>query len=196
MKKTIYLDVKQVPQRLLGGYNGRKLKASIGDSVTLFNTSWDGGSRSTYVAVEIATGEAKSLPGNPSPPQFGGNMEGQTIELKPGYMIRENSIFCGKHMGLTFHMLEENAQSLLPASDELTMPEKIVLAATAGLKASYGGVKNFRFVEANRDTGIELEQWESAKSALIERKLLNKAGAITVSGRNAIGDTRLYSLTG
>lgn len=191
MTQTIHLDPKQVPARLLGTYTGRKLKARVADSVTLMDTSWSGGTRSTYLAVELATGRAASLPGNPDPVQFGGNQEGKSIDLKPGFMIREHSIFCGKDMGLTFHLLDVDAQKFLPAEEELTKPEKIVLAATAGLKASYGGIKNFRFVEASKDTGIELADWEAAKAALIERKLLNRAGAITVTGRNAIGDTRL-----
>jgi hypothetical protein len=80
----------------------------------------------------------------------------------------------------------------LPAvSEELTDDESIVLCATACLKASYGGVSNLRYREAHRITSITEERWDTAKAALIDRKLLNRAGAITSKGRNAIGDKRL-----
>ena len=51
----------------------RKTKAFIytRESVTLHGTYWDGGSRSTYTAVELATGRNKGAP-QYAPPQFGG----------------------------------------------------------------------------------------------------------------------------
>ena len=36
--------------------------------------------------------------------------------------------------------------------------------------------------------------WDATKAALIARKLLNAAGAITTEGRNAIGSIDLYRL--
>ena len=55
-------------------------------------------------------------------------------------------------------------------------------------------INNYRFHEANRETGIDSGSWASAKAALIGRKLLNRAGAITVSGKNAAGHGGLYEL--
>ena len=44
-----------------------------------------------------------------------------------------------------------------------------------------------RYVKARRDSKIACpEAWETAKAALIARKLLTAAGAITPAGRNAI----------
>ena len=60
-----------------------------------------------------------------------------------------------------------------------------VTHATCSLKSSYGGVSNYRFHEARRYTGITAERYEAAKASLIARKLLNKAGAVTVEGQNA-----------
>jgi hypothetical protein len=100
----------------------------------------------------------------------------------------EHSIFCGKDMGLTIHIHPANANRLLPAPVELTWAERTVLLATMSWKSSYAGVSNYRFVEAQRTCGITLPEWENAKQSLIARKLLNKAGAVTVDGRNAIPD--------
>lgn len=189
--KAVYLEKSQVPAALIGSYTGRKFKARVSDSVTLRNTYWSGGTRSTYRAASLANGESRALPGNPAPYHFGGNMEGQTIDLVPGYAIVEHSIFCGKDMGLVFHIHPDNAQKLLPDTADLDAFETIVLAATATYKASYGGIKNFRLHEAHSSTKITLDDWNAAKSRLMARKYLNKAGAITPAGRNALGDKRL-----
>jgi hypothetical protein len=82
----------------------------------------------------------------------------------------------------------------LPAPTELTEDEEIVLVATRSLKASYGGVSNYRLSEARRYTGIDLHRWETAKAMLIAKKLLNKAGAITVEGRNACPNHDLFHI--
>ena len=47
---------------------------------------------------------------------------------------------------------------------------------------TYGGVTDIRF----RESGLTRDAWDTASDALKSRKLLNKAGAITTSGRNAV----------
>ena len=76
-----------------------------------------------------------------------------------------------------------------PESD-LSRAQLIVLFATKSYKASYNGQDRFDMVSGDfRYTPdadmISREQWNIAKAELIERKLLNKAGAITVNGKNA-----------
>jgi hypothetical protein len=61
----------------------------------------------------------------------------------------------------------------------LSEDKRTVLAATAGRKASYGGVKDRRFHEAHRIRGITRERCNTAKASLIDCNLLNKAGAIS-----------------
>jgi hypothetical protein len=77
---------------------------------------------------------------------------------------------------------------MLPLSDSggLTLPEKIVLVATSSLKSSYGGIPNFRFTQAKSETGITQADWDLAKESLTKKGFLNKAGAITTSGKNAL----------
>ena len=75
--------------------------------------------------------------------------------------------------------------------EPFTADERTVLIATKSLKSSYGGVSNFRFHEANRSTGITLDRYNTAKSTLIGKKLLNAAGAVTIEGRNLAGSARL-----
>ena len=107
-------------------------------------------------------------------------------ELPPGIVLVEHSIFCGRDTGITVHVRPDNLDQLkLPDAPQLTDDERVVLKAT-GWKSSYAGIRNYRFVEARRTTGITRERYETAKTALIERKLFNRAGAITNAGRNAL----------
>jgi len=85
-----------------------------------------------------------------------------------------------------------NLSGLLPARTELSRNEQIVLCATRSLKSSYAGIKDYRFHEAHEETQIARGEWDEAKAQCIARGLLNKAGAITDSGRNAIGNARLW----
>jgi len=107
--------------------------------------------------------------------------------LPPGIVIVKHSIFCGKDTGITIYANANELVPLLPAKAELTSHENTVLTFTRSYKSSYAGVSNYRFYEASRATGIKIDEWNAAKAALIERKLLNKAGAITPAGRNAVG---------
>lgn len=70
----------------------------------------------------------------------------------------------------------------------------MVLAATRGLKSSYAGIKNYRFHAARESTGITEPEWNQAKDACMAKGLLNRAGAISDDGRNAIEWTQLESL--
>lgn len=83
---------------------------------------------------------------------------------------------------------------LIPPKPALAWAESVVLAATRSLKSSYAGIKNYRFYEAHERTGITETEWDSAKAVCIQKGLLNRAGAITDDGRNAIEWTRLESL--
>lgn len=167
------------------GYTGRKIKLNVTDKVRMLGTYWDGGSRSTYHGINLATMASVDLP-HFNPPQFGGPSSPPEIELKDNLAIVEWSVFCGKDTGLTINIQASNAAPLLPKPVELTDDELIVLSYTARLKSSYGGVSNYRFVQASRDGKITLDRWNASKVILGNRGLLDKRGAITNEGRNAL----------
>lgn len=75
--------------------------------------------------------------------------------------------------------------------DDVSKDEETVLIATRMWKNTYGGQKNLRFKNAQRETGITQERWEKAKENLIKNKYLTKAGALTTKGRNIAGDKML-----
>lgn len=229
--KTIYLDPLQVPAYLRGGYTGRQFKAVVTDSITVGRSAglWDGGSRETYTFVELATGRSVAFPCQQTAP---GDAQRQEFNspLPVGIAMVKHTTFCGKDLGLTFYVHPDSALKLLPApTAELSELGKLVLNATASLKASYNGKDRYEnskpygsMSHGERDARLtkvrdlfatkgnvklqsgkmasdriaELEawtnffpsrsEWDAAKADLIMAGYLNKAGAITVKGRNAL----------
>lgn len=150
---------------------------------------WDGGSRNYWCAVRLTDGATSVVPEN-------GTMFtpaiGECKELPADtVLVRYHA---GNHEYCEVYVKPENLNRfMLPAAVQLSREEFIVLSATRSLKSSYAGIKNYRFHEANTETGIQPGEWEAAKAGLIVKGLLNKAGAITDAGRNAIGNTQLYA---
>ena len=185
-------EIKQIALAAFPSYNGRSFQV-LPFSPMRLTSCWDGGSRSSFVIIDLATLRQAPIPENGTPFSNGGQIL-QISDLPVNGAVVEHSIFCGKDMGIRIYVGESNLTKLLPNNVEISWEEKIVLSATRTFKSSYAGRKDNRFYEANCETGIARENWETAKANLIEKRLLNKAGAITNEGLNAIGQTSLYAL--
>ena len=192
MNKTIYIEkpdsqLQAIYDKAFPGYTGRKFKISVltGNEMNLTGGYWDGGSKSTYVAVNLSTLQTFQPKGITAPPEFGGVSDIRTV-VPTGTVVVEHDIFCGKQMGLTIWVPADTTAPLLPeTTDEYTRDEKIVLNYTSRLKNSYGGETNIRFKEASiQYKDLTAEAWEIAKASLIGKKLLRKNGSITPDGRN------------
>jgi hypothetical protein len=173
-------------------YNGRKFRLEIATHPINVKSYWDGGSRDYFVFVQLSTLRAVEMPAQSA---YDVQIPGaHAVTLPDGIACVEHSIFCGKDSGITIHLAPSNATPFLPAPSDLSRWERIVLSATRSYKNSYNGVSDCRLMEAQRVTGITRDAWTMASDALKTKGLLNKAGAITVSGRNAIGQTDLHTL--
>jgi hypothetical protein len=192
---TVYLDIDQVPAQLRQGYAGRKFQAKVCEEVTIPMDAglWSGGSRDTYRVVRFEDGATIEPMRNQAP--WDKSRQDIPVKLAPGIAVIEHTIFCGKDLGLTFYVHPENARKLLPAPVELTALEKLVLEYTAHRKSSYMGRDRYQMAveDARYGYGENREklvpsrpEWDAAKQSLIARGFLNKAGAITTAGRNAI----------
>jgi hypothetical protein len=175
--------IQKIVRATFPSYHGRKFKIST-DIPSQLRSYWDGGSRDHYSFYQLSTGKCVDLPSNH--PMFEPNNPSELKELPPGMVIVKHSYFCGKDMGITIYANGCDITPLLPPKVELTDHERIVLRFTRGYKPSYAGIKNYRFHKASRETKITQDEWETAKSSLIMKKLLNKRGAITIDGRNAL----------
>ena len=198
---AIYLDARDVPATLRGGYRGSKFRVQVTESVNIPSHAglWDGGSRDVFSALRISDGTALAFPWQAEAPwsAYREHASGRTIDLKPGFAVVKHTTFCGNDMGLTFFLHPADAAPMLPApAAELTDAEKHVLASR-GFKSSYGGKDRYQMQRetvnpvwapaAERKPFPTRDEWTAAENALKARGLLNKAGAITPAGRNARG---------
>lgn len=202
MTPTIYVKgtepwVREIVQACYPDYEGTRdvqiHTRAENEPFKLWNDYWSEGSRSYWAAYSLERHKGIELPSiNPLrqlEPQI------DPVNLGPDVLMVELKVR-GVFKVPVIHA-HPNAidPRLLPVRTEITWAEKVVLLTTRSRKSSYAGIKDFRFSEAKRETGITWEEWEAAKSALIERKLLSAIGAITASGRNAVEGLRdLYQL--
>lgn len=195
--RQIWLDPAMVPQHLRGSYRGKMFKAVLTDRTTVPATAglWDSGSRDTYVALELKSGKTVTVSDQFSAPWDAARVD-REVTLQQGLVVVRHTISRGKDLGLTFFLSPDDAAPLLPAPVDLTGRERIVLEATARFKSSYMGRDRYQMAAGDRsfldqhipgERAITRAEWNSAKAALIEKKLLTGSGAITVAGRNAIG---------
>jgi hypothetical protein len=197
MRDTIYLDKSAVPAALRGSYTGTKFEVEVCTSVHIPMTAglWDGGSRDTYTAIRTVDGSTVTLSDSIHAP-WDAARRSQDVTLTPGICVVEHRIFCGKDMGLRFYLHPVDAAPLLPApAQEMTACEQLVLNYTVSRKSSYMGKDRYAMARDDLRYGYVPEgaprpvmpsrgDWDAAKTALIARGLLNKAGAITTLGKN------------
>ena len=93
----------------------RELIIIVTDKVSIYNTFWDGGSKNTYKAVQLESGNTANLITGSSP--WTAISEGKSIQLEPGIAIVEQSVFCGKDMPLRVYIHPDNAVPLLPVKE-------------------------------------------------------------------------------
>lgn len=189
---TVYLnptpEMKAVVTRAFPSYKGNKYQVRITNKYLMQNY-WDGGSKHDCVLVRRENLEI--LPSHSATEDPTRAVAHGEIEIPKNHFIVERAIVRGKEFGITFFIRSDEADTgMLPIepSDDLTDHEKIVLIASNSLKSSYAGIKNYRLYSASVQTGITSSEYENAKQSLIKKSLLNKAGAVTITGKN------LYSL--
>lgn len=182
--------VADLIKRAYPDYNGKKISLRVVSSETKFSVKsfWDDGNRNFYTFLPLNKEVSdKILTVADQHPVFDRQIPGADVATLPpefACVVRHHS---GSKQSITVIINEANAPKFLPeAPAELSHDEEIVLNYTSCLKSTYAGIKNYRFVEASRCTGITLEHWESAKQSLISKGLLNKAGAVTVKGKNVL----------
>lgn len=178
-------EVKEMAHKAFPSYSGRKFKLDNSGRPVNMTSHWDGGSRDYFVVLQLGSGQAKEIPQNGT---MFDRVDVKDTVVPPGFVIIEHTIFCGKDLGITFHVDPETALAFLPEPTTITNWERAVLRCTAAYKNSYAGISNNRFREAERETGITQAEWDEATETLKTAGLLNKAGAITNAGHNASPD--------
>ena len=203
-RQTIHLErlddkTAAIVRAAYPGYRGRKFKIEVSDNPIDVRSYWNGGSRDYFVFVDLRSMRAAAMPAQSAfDPKIAG---AESVKLPADFACVQHSIFCGKDSGITIMIGSANAAALLPApAAELTAEQKLVLCYTAGRKSSYAGrdrcqmaiddMESDRRFNPGKPEPITRESWNSAKESLISAGLLNKAGAITAAGKNAIANER------
>ena len=166
-------------------YRGRKYKIDNSGRPVNITSYWSHGSRDYFVIVDLETKKILPIPQNGTIFD-GGPIVNDGVIVPPGFVIIEHSLAMGQDFGITFHVDPDTAISFLPVPTKINDNEKIVLEFTKQYKNTYAGIKNYRFYEAAKKVGISRDAWNIASDSLKTAKLLNKAGAITTTGRNAL----------
>jgi hypothetical protein len=206
MANRIYLDkLDPLTSRIVGvafpAYRGKKFAIEIRDYPIDVRSYWDGGSRDYFTFVNLTTYETMAMPAQSG---FDRQIQGaDSVTIPAGFACVQHTIFCGKDLGLTIIVGPSNAALLITEqSAALTEDQTLVLAYTRGRKSSYAGrdrcdmaiedMRSSRRFDPSKPEPITRDRWNSAKASLIDAGYLNKAGAITVKGKNAIGDKSIY----
>lgn len=118
MKHSTKLRKSDLPAALLAAfpnYSGRKFRLEVTESVTFYDLNASGGTWNRYTLVSLDGQGAAALP-HESP--FNPRVEGATFMLQPHFVVVEHSHFCGKDLGLRFHVHPSDVAKLLPIAGE------------------------------------------------------------------------------
>ncbi len=185
---TIYMDrpdeyVDRIIKAAYPDYAGRKISIEVVARDTMFTlrSYWDGGCRDYWTFVSLADMRIMQVSQNGS--VF--DKQAHQSSIPPGVALIQRA-YSGSRQRVVIHIGSEDAALCLPAPAQISHNQAIVLSATRSFKPCYAGQSNYRFSQAHRQTGISREQWDGAKGECQEQGWLNKAGAITATGRNAI----------
>ena len=105
MKTRKPLTAFAIARAAFPSWTGRKARFSPRGTVHVGGTCWDGGTRSEFVAVRLATLETCSLPeSSRTPREMGGTAPDSTVTVPEGYALVEHTIFCGRDAGCTVYV--------------------------------------------------------------------------------------------
>jgi hypothetical protein len=106
-------EVKELCKAAFPNYRGRKFSVEPFNRPMRLDSCWEGGSRSFYVLLNMATKQQVPVPENGTPYSNGGRIL-QCSELPMNVALVEHCIFCGHDIGCRVYVRPENLAKLLP----------------------------------------------------------------------------------
>ncbi len=97
------------------GYRKKTVYVCPVTETTIHGVNWDGGSRSVYHGVDLASGHYRTAAhfGNPAP--WANPYEGSRVEIKPGMALVKTGTFMGKPSVMFIYVHPDNMPALLEA---------------------------------------------------------------------------------
>ncbi len=180
---TIYLDKGILifnKFASLVGYKGHKIDVEISDHPMYLQSFWDSGSKKEYYCFDMNGKHIPVIIQNAPLPFYDGPKADYTPS--PDKFLVEHSTFSGKDMGLTIylHPASVMVKSLpTPSKPDIQQNDLFVLVTISTYKS-------FARPDAYRRAGFTTAEIDKIKERLFQQGYVNKAGAITPSGRNIV----------
>lgn len=168
-------------------YTGKKFQCEFVDYPISVISYWDGGTRDYFVMVKNDLSARLETP--ETRPGVNDLAAQKGMTPPPGYCLVCNRIFCGKSAGLSLYFNKADQVLMLPdEAVSLSEGEKAVLWATQAFKS---------FCRVDQYLLSKWDDWDENVLSLKAKGMLQKNGAITNKGRNAISDkTSCWFYTG
>lgn len=185
----MYVDRRQHPlvdkaiKACAPKYTGVQVYIVYGVRSTDMRSAWSDGHRTYFSIVRLTDLEHLTMP--ESHAVYSPKPELAKVEIPDGFVCVAHH-YAGTKQYLTIYVPGE--AGLLESGEKLELTEEqiLVLAATASLKSSYGGVSDYRAHELWQKHRIRRTRTAEIRGQLQEMKLLDKRNAITIAGRNAL----------
>ncbi len=97
------------------GYRKRSVYVCPATQHTIRGVNWDGGSRSIYHGVDLATGNTQTAAHFGAPAPWANPYEGTKVEIQPGKALVVTGTFCGKASTMFIYVHPDNMPALLAA---------------------------------------------------------------------------------
>lgn len=171
-------EIRLVLEKTFPNFRGKTVSVETKKVFTDLSSCWCGGTKHTYIAVELSTMNTLEVPEN-------GNIAIPKIEeafsLSDGYVLVKHSSINGAG-SVTIYMPGQ-----IPTLGDgvvLSDLDRDVLHATCVFKSSYAGYKDYRAYELRRRFGYSQRQVDESRARLRGLGYLNAANAATISGKN------------
>ncbi len=104
MIKVKAKEVKHIIDATFPAYRKQSVYIWPGETVTLHDLNWSGGSRSEYQFCSLAGQPIKTNFDMHSPAPWNNKYEGQVINIPEGFAVIQGGHFCGKVATLSIHV--------------------------------------------------------------------------------------------
>ena len=177
-------SVTRLVKQAYPDYSGKHISVEPIDPARTINCSsyWDSGHRDYFVFLALVAGADTRIEA-PQQSAYDPKVAGiDAVTLPKGIVCVQRTFAGSREYVRVLVRSDDIAPGMLPAAVELTEQERACLKATKSLKNSYAGETDLR----RRSTNMSVEEWKATQETLQKRGMLNKAGAITDAGRNAL----------
>lgn len=180
----VYLEKGELMSRLssLIGYKGTKICVEISDKPMSLHSYWDGGSYNDYDCFDMNGNRVEiNYLIQTAPLPFWKDGKLPDYIPTPDKFLVEHVTFCGKDLGLHVYIHPACVMTkMLPDNKpNVSKNELFVLNTICSLKS-------FARADEYRNAGFTTAEIDKLKEILYQKGFINKAGAITPTGRNVV----------